>query len=297
MIQSMTGFASKTLTIIRDKDNKANVSIHLKTLNARYFELNAKLPHALSHIETDLLKLFKKTLHRGYVYFNVFIDNPSIFKGAIEPSMGIVEGYITSIDKISARLKIKEKISLDTLVRLPNIFNVKEQDIDKKSSEVIMRATAQLIKQLILERKKEGAELKKDFELRFSIMAKEIDIIKNRSKQLIEEQKKKISLLTQELKDEQNEITESRKGALYAMLDKMDIHEEIVRFQSHLKNLNDLLQSSGAEKGKRLDFTLQELAREINTITAKCSDSKICEQAINIKVEIEKAREQTQNIV
>lgn len=293
----MTGFASKTLTIIRDKDNKANVSIHLKTLNARYFELNAKLPHALSHIETDLLKLFKKTLHRGYVYFNVFIDNPSIFKGAIEPSMGIVEGYISSIDKISARLKIKEKISLETLVRLPNIFNVKEQDIDKKSSDVIMKATTQLIKQLILERKKEGAELKKDFELRFAIMAKEIDIIKSRSKQLIEEQKKKINLLTQELKDEQNDVAETRKGVLYAMLDKMDIHEEIVRFQSHLKNLNALLQSSDAEKGKRLDFTLQELAREINTITAKCSDSKICEQAINIKVEIEKAREQTQNIV
>lgn len=293
----MTGFASKTLTIIRDKDNKANVSIHLKTLNARYFELNAKLPHALSHIETDLLKLFKKTLHRGYIYFNVFIDNPSIFKGAIEPSMGTVEGYMSSIDKISTRLKIKDKISLDTLVRLPNVFNVKEQEIDKKSSDVIMKATTQLIKQLILERKKEGAELKKDFELRFAIMAKEIDIIKNRSKQLIEEQKKKISLLTQESKDEQNEITESRKGVLYTMLDKMDIHEEIVRFQSHLKNMNDLMQSSDAEKGKRLDFTLQELAREINTVTAKCSDSKICEHAINIKVEIEKTREQTQNIV
>lgn len=293
----MTGFASKTLTIIRDKDNKANVSIHLKTLNARYFELNAKLPHALSHLETDLLKAFKKTLHRGYVYFNVFIDNPSIFKGAIEPSMGTVEGYISSIETISTRLKIKEKISLDTLVRLPNVFNVKEQEIDKKSSDVIMKATTQLIKQLILERKKEGAELKKDFELRFAIMAKEIDIIKNRSKQLIEEQKKKINQLTQESKDEQNEITESRKSVLYTMLDKMDIHEEIVRFQSHLKNMNSLLQSSEAEKGKRLDFTLQELAREINTITAKCSDSKICEQAINIKVEIEKAREQTQNIV
>ena len=293
----MTGFASKTLTIIRDKDNKANVSIHLKTLNARYFELNAKLPHALSHIETDLLKLFKKTLHRGYVYFNVFIDNPSIFKGAIEPSMGMVEGYISSIDQISARFKIKEKISLDTLVRLPNIFNVREQDIDKKSSAVIMKATTQLIKLLIQERKKEGAELKKDFELRFSIMAKEIEIIKNRSKQLIEEQKKKISVLTQEFKDEQNDVAETRKGVLYAALDKMDIHEEIVRFQSHLKNLLDLLDAAGAEKGKRLDFTLQELAREINTVTAKCSDSKICEQAINIKVELEKAREQTQNIV
>src|SRR5579872_2329929 len=205
MIQSMTGFASKTLTIVRDKDNKAHVSIHLKTLNARYFELNAKLPHALSHIETDLLKLFKKTLFRGYVYFNVFIDNPSIFKGALEPSMGIAEGYIASIEKIRTRFKIKESVSLDTLVRLPNIFNVREQDIDKKSSQVIMKATNQLIKLLIQERKKEGAELCKDIEQRFDIMEKEIEIIKHRSKQLMEDQKKKINSLTQELKDEQND--------------------------------------------------------------------------------------------
>ena len=297
MIQSMTGFASKTLTIVRDKDNKAHISIHLKTLNARYFELNAKLPHALSHLETDLLKLFKKTLVRGYVYFNVFIDNPSIFKGALEPSMGIAEGYVDSIEKIRTRFKIKETVSLDTLIRLPNMFNVREQDIDTKSSQVIMKATNQLIKLLIQERKKEGAELKKDIEQRFDIMEKEIDIINRRSKLLMEEQKKKINALIQELKDEQNDQTEIRKNMLYTALDKMDIHEEIVRFQSHLKNLRHLFNEPDIEKGKRLDFTLQELAREINTITAKCSDSKICEQAINIKVEIEKSREQTQNIV
>lgn len=293
----MTGFASKTLTLIRDKDHKANVSIHLKTLNARYFELNAKLPHPLSHLETDLLKLFKKNLHRGYVYFNIFIDNPSIFKGAIEPSMGTVQGYVTAIEKINSHFKIDDQLSLQMLVRLPNIFNAKEEGIDKKSSELILKATNQLIKLLIQERKKEGMELKKDLEKRFALMSKEIKAIKKRSKQLIEDQKKRINLLTQEFKDEQNDMADARKSAMYTMLDKIDIHEEIVRFQSHLKNIDHLLNSSGSEKGKRLDFTLQELAREINTITAKCSDSKISEQAINIKVEIEKSREQTQNIV
>ena len=293
----MTGFASKTLTLIRDKDHKANVSIHLKTLNARYFELNAKLPHPLSHLETDLLRLFKKTLSRGYTYFNVFIDNPSIFKGAIEPSMGTVEGYVGAIKKINTRFKIKDGLALEMIVRLPNVFNVKEQGVDKKSSEIILKATNQLIKQLILERKKEGAELQKDLEQRFAAMVKEIKQIKRRSKQLIEDQKKRINLLTQEFKDVQSDMADARKSAMYTMLDKIDIHEEIVRFQSHLKNLQDLLNAPGAEKGKRLDFTLQELAREINTITAKCSDSKISEQSINIKVEIEKSREQTQNIV
>ena len=128
-------------------------------------------------------------------------------------------------------------------------------------------------------------------------MAKEIALINKRYKQLIEDQKKRINVLTQEFKDAQSDMADARKSAMYTMLDKIDINEEIVRFQSHLKNLKDLLKAPGTEKGKRLDFTLQELAREINTITAKCSDSIICEQAINIKVEIEKSREQTQNIV
>jgi len=84
---------------------------------------------------------------------------------------------------------------------------------------------------------------------------------------------------------------------LYISLDKMDIHEEIVRFKSHLKNITQQLESEKKEKGKRLDFTLQELAREINTLSSKCSDASITSQAINIKVELEKSREQTQNIV
>jgi len=88
-----------------------------------------------------------------------------------------------------------------------------------------------------------------------------------------------------------------RKNALFALLDKMDIHEEIVRFKSHLKSLHHQLDSAEIEKGKRLDFTLQELGREINTIAAKCSDATIGALAINVKVELEKAREQTQNIV
>lgn len=293
----MTGFASKTFTLIKDKDHKATVSVHLKTLNSRFFELNAKLPHALSHLETDLLKIFKKSLYRGYVYFNVFIDNPSIFKGGIEPAMGAIEGYIGAIKKINTRFKINDQLNLEMIVRLPNIFNVLETGVDKKLSDSILKATNELIKQVIHERKKEGAEIKKDLEKRFSIMTKEIKEIKKRSKKLIENQKKRINLLTQEFEGEHVELLEARKSAMYTLLDKIDIHEEIVRFQSHLKSLNELLDSAGFEKGKRIDFILQEVAREINTITAKCSDSQISKQAINIKVEIEKAREQTQNIV
>ena len=110
-------------------------------------------------------------------------------------------------------------------------------------------------------------------------------------------QKQKINEALAELENDTSKFAEMQKNALYAILDKIDVHEEIVRFKNHLKTLLASLESSDIEKGKRIDFILQELSREINTITAKCSDATISSHAINIKVELEKAREQTQNIV
>ena len=297
MIQSMTGFATKTLTLVKDKDHKAQVSIFLKTLNARYFEVNAKLPAALSHLENDIIKLFKNNFHRGSIHFTVYVDNPSIFKGNVEPSLGIVQGYIKSLKKIKKECDISGEISLELLVRLPNVFTIEEQSLDKKSADIILEATHQLIEAVLHERHKEGKLLKVDLEKRIAYMTKAIKQIAKRSKELIEEQKKKVNTILSELQGDESQLAETRKSALYLMLDKIDIHEEIVRFESHLENSTIQLNAKGIEKGKRLDFTLQELAREINTITAKCSDSSISKEAINIKVEIEKAREQAQNIV
>ena len=293
----MTGFAAKTLTLTIDEENKAHVSIHLKSLNARYFEVNAKLPHALSYLETDVIKLFKNKLLRGYIYFTVHVDNPNIFKGTIQPAMGTIQGYLQAIARIKKEAGIKQDVALEHIIRLPDIFNVEKKGIDEKSAQIILTATNELIEQVIKERSKEGQALKKDIEQRVVVMHKEIEHIEKRSKKSIEEQKEKVHQVLQELADDPSELAEARKNALYMVLDKIDIHEEIVRFKSHLDNITTQLASPEIEKGKRLDFTLQELAREINTIAAKCSDSAISSRAINIKVEIEKAREQAQNIV
>ncbi len=297
MIQSMTGFATKTISIVKDKDHKAHISIHLKSLNARYFEVNAKLPSALTHLETDLIKLFKKNLHRGYVYFTVHVDNPSIFKGAIEPSLGMVQGYVKSLKKIQKEFKLEDQVSLKMIARLPHVFNVEEATLDKKSTDTILKVAKQLIETVIHERIKEGKNLQIDIEKRVAFMKKEITSIAKRSQAIIELHKKKVNGVLEDLKGDANELADARKSALFSMLDKIDIHEEIVRFESHLKNISKQLKGAPVENGKRLDFTLQELAREINTITAKCADSQISQDAINIKVEIEKAREQAQNIV
>ncbi len=293
----MTGFASKTTSITKGKDQKAHIAMHLKTLNSRYFEANIKLPPSLSHLETDLIKLFKKSLVRGYVHFMVHIDNPSIFKGSVTPAMSTVKSYAKAIKKIRIEVGLDDHVSLDTLVRLPHIFSIEEQGLDKQTAQTIIKACSALIANVVTERKKEGAHLKKDLEDRLELMKKEIAAINTQFLSHMAEQKNKLNTLMSELKGDESDLADARKSALYAVLDKIDIHEEIVRFESHLENLKSLLNGKGSENGKRIDFTLQELAREINTITAKCSDSQISSRSINIKVDIEKAREQAQNIV
>jgi len=297
MIESMTGFASKSFVLYIDDTTKSSVSSSLKSLNARFFEVNCKLPHALSHLETSFIRLFKKRLQRGYVYFTVHMSNPNLFKGAVEPALSVLRNYITALDIIRGEFDIKEPVNLENILALPNVFTVEEQRMDEESTQKVLEVADELIATVLEERKKEGEALEEDLKKRLGVLAKEIDIIQQRSEHHVEEQRRKVQEVLQDIGGDESELADTRKSAIYAILDKIDINEEIVRFKSHLGNLMQNLESEDVEKGKRLDFILQELAREINTIAAKCSDATIGTHAINAKVEIEKAREQVQNIV
>lgn len=297
MITSMTGFANRNVILELSKDYKVTISISLKSLNSRFFETTCKLPFALSHLETDFIKLFKTKLYRGHIYFTIHISSPNVLKSSVEPSLPIVKAYINAVNQIQKKFDLEGSLSLHDLLQLPNIFNVEEQTLDNASTKLLFDITNQLIEELITARKKEGAELKKDLVIRIKNMGKEIKTIEKASNILMKQQKEKISNELKDFEEVEPEGSELRRQMLYAALDKIDIHEEIVRFTSHLKNLSEQLDAPGVEKGKRLDFTLQELSREINTIAAKCSDVAIGSLAINIKVELEKTREQVQNIV
>ncbi|NRB21811.1 YicC family protein [Candidatus Dependentiae bacterium] len=297
MIRSMTGFASKIIQLTLSNDSKSNITINLKSLNSRYFETNCRIPYALSSIESELTKLFKEKLLRGSIYCTIHMSNPQIFKSSIEASMPVAQGYVDAVDDIKKKFKIEGNLDIATLLSLPNIFIVSDQGVDEESKKVIIDTINELIENLIAVQTKEGEGLRDDLKQRVEIATKEINDIEVASKKAIEEQKKKIHETLAELGSDESRFAEIKKSALYAILDKIDIHEEIVRFKSHLVSLHAQLDSDKIEKGKRLDFTLQELGREINTIAAKCSDAAIGSMAINVKVELEKAREQTQNIL
>lgn len=298
MVHSMTGFSAKTLVIFPDKSNQVNLSISIKALNSRFFETTCKMPYALSNFETEFVKLLKSKLIRGHIYFTIHASSQYLMSCTIQPAIGVIRGYLDAAEKIKKEFAVSGDLTILDLMRLPNTFNIEEKNIeDEQSKKMIFEAVEQLINEVIEARKKEGSLLQKDLEQRMSNAQHEIDAIENAFNGLMEQQKALISQELGELDTLSDEIAEPRRQILFAALDKIDIHEEIVRFKSHLANFTMHLASSTIEKGKRLDFVLQELAREINTIAAKCSDSTIGKLAINIKVDLEKAREQVQNIV
>lgn len=296
-IHSMTGFASKIFVITIPSGERSSISLNLKSLNSRFFETSIKLPLNLSYLETSLIKQFKDTLRRGHIYFTIFLSNPNIFEGSITPAMTIIDGYMTAMKNIKTKYGLVDDIKLDNVLRLPNIFSKQEEPLDETSINQILNAVTELINKVIDDRIAEGNTLALDIDNRITIIKKEMEAISERAHIFVDEWKKKVHATLQEIGADDNLIANAQKSGLYSMLDKIDIHEEITRFNSHLQKLVTHLHSAETEKGKRLDFTLQELGREINTIAAKCSDSIISSHAINVKVEIEKIREQIQNIV
>jgi uncharacterized protein (TIGR00255 family) len=297
MIQSMTGFAAKTIVISGENNEKTSVSISIKSLNSRFFDTTFKLHYSLSSLEHLILSLAKDILHRGHIYCTIHVTNPNAFRGAVQPSLATIESYCTAIDAIKEQCHIDQPIHLEHILQLPNIFSMEEAEISNHTIEQILTCAQELLHNVCTMREQEGLSLQKDLENRIEIMNQEINSIAEKSVAVIEKQKAKILKTLQEIHADEALFASAQKNALYGMLDKLDLNEEIVRFKSHIKNLAENLQSSATEKGKRIDFLLQELGREINTISAKCSDASISEHAINIKVEIEKAREQAQNIV
>ncbi len=296
MIQSMTGFATKTITLDIN-GQPVDLTFTIKTLNSRYFEASCKMPSACSALEVPIIGLLKKNLMRGKTYFNITTNKANAFDAASEPSLATIKGYLDAVDQIKKTYNIEGSISIADIIQLPHVFQSSEVGLDKKDEKTILTAVKELIKELVAERIKEGKNLEIDLLNRSTTMLSLIEAIEKRTTIVLEERKK---LLTHEIDkaDISEEIRDDlKRQRIYIDLDRLDIHEEIIRFKSHLQNFLDIINSDKPQSGKQLDFTLQELFRETNTIASKASDPQISTDAISIKVELEKAREMGQNIV
>lgn len=298
MLVSMTGFSSTTLNLTHG-GHPITITILLKSLNARYFEVTCKLPHSLTHLETEIIKRLKKILIRGTIYVTIQLTGSSATaKNAVVISFDLVDNYFKALQQIKERCKIESPIQINDLIHLPHILEFPEELWDMESSKTILESIETLAQNLMEDRTREGKSLYADIEKRIKEIQILLKDLQSRASSMADKRKEQLkALLHDVLPDIAKESQEAHVQNLTMQIERYDVSEELVRFATHLKNLLNTISAAGIEKGKKLDFIIQELFREINTVAAKANDSEMSNAAINIKVELEKIREQTQNII
>ncbi|MFC1894900.1 YicC family protein [Candidatus Dependentiae bacterium] len=296
MFLSMTGFGSKTIVLPISKEKEVSFLIEIKTINSRFFESVCKIPSFLSSHEIKIIKQLKEKLVRGRIYLVVKLVDEFGSLDKIAPSINIIEEYLKSIKVIKNKFKVSGDLNISDLLGLPNIFATKKTDISDKVINNLLKQIDNVIDQVLSSRKQEGKVLQKDLEKRFVKCLTNINEIKTLFKKLMTKQKNKIKKVLSQI-EKGDETNKQQLDEMYVVLNKIDIQEEITRFNCHLENVKKVMKDKSSEKGKRIDFILQEILRESNTILAKCSSYNISANAVDIKVELEKIREQVQNIV
>jgi len=296
MLLSMTGFSTKTAGFSINAGEQCYLTVEVKSLNSRSFEAVCKLPNSLSHLELDIINMLKEKLMRGRVYLTIRISGEAGLLEVLIPSVKVVQDYVEATRALKAQFKLDGELSVSDIVTLPHVFSFDKNGLTTQEEETILKCVDDSIELLIKSRGNEGKSLQKDLDDRFRLCSEHIETIRVLFEKLMSLQKENIKRVISSAQNG-NEEARAQLDELYAALNKIDVHEEITRFNSHLQAVQQLIKAKQTDKGRRLDFILQELMRETNTITAKCSSFEISSTAVDIKVELEKAREQVQNIV
>ena len=285
MLHSMTGYGSTTLEI-----NKFKFDIELKTLNSRYLDNNISLPNFLSSIEIEVGNILKKRLLRGKIELRV--KSSSSDGNSVKFNQDVIKKYIKDLKNIS---EFDESNLLKSVINLPNSIDKPEIIITKSNLNNFYKAIDTVINNVISFRLKEGLNTEKDIK----ISIKEISNMSDKIVGLSSDHKKFLKDQLEKKSQEYNiSIDKSRyEQEVFYYLEKIDINEELVRLDSHLKYFNDILKDKQIEKGKKLGFICQEIGREINTIGSKANNSKIQSFVVEMKSSLEKLKEQSLNIL
>ena len=278
--------------------SKSGITIQteITSVNKKQLDIQLSLPKNLICFESDIQKQIKKMVSRGRINGSVKITSSSRPLVEVEINRPLLSSYEDAINEIAGKNNPKNDISLSTIITQPDIIQLKPVLSDNNLlNEILHKSLAKAISSLIKMKKKEGEELKFDICKRIEKLSNLVEIIDKRSPIVKKNYKKK---LTSRLKSEgfeklMNDERVLKEVALYG--ERSDITEEIVRIISHLKQMNSHLESKKSI-GRALDFLCQELFREINTICSKADDLKIIKSAVTFKIELEKIREQSQNV-
>jgi len=292
MIGSMTGFGKG-----QHLHQGRRITIELKSLNQRYFELSCRLPNSLNFMESKIKDCIHKKVKRGRVMLNLSLEGFEDKAKRLQLDENLAKKYQKLLSGLAKKLRLKKDISLKQITSLPDVIIYEPKPKDHaKLWPYIQKALDKALQQLVSSRQREGKFLRRDLEKRAGAIAGFITKIKARLPLSIQHHRSQLKKRIYEISKGEAVLQKERLEIEVAMFVRgTDISEEITRVGAHLNSFKEML-SVGREVGRKLDFTAQELFREVNTIGAKAQDAKIGRWIVEIKEEIEKIREQAQNI-
>lgn len=291
MIISMTGYGKASVNL-----KKMIVNVEMRSVNSKFLEITPRMPAMFMDREAELKELIGKSISRGKVYVSVTIDKkiPDDISLKIQPD--IVKEYYSLLSEIRKATKIKEEIKLEHLLKFSEIFKADENGEFKDRWEEVKKVIQAAIKDLYSMKLREGKILEKDIISRINAIEKKLNIVDKTSAKNIKVSKNKLVEKVNNLISDKTLIDNNRlEYELVMLTDKMDITEEVIRAKSHLEYFKQNMKNSELS-GRRLNFLVQEINREINTIASKSNNSVISQSVVEMKEELEKIKEQLQNI-
>ena len=291
MIKSMTGFGRSTY-----ENEGREYIVEIKSVNNRFTDINIKMPRNLNYLEEKIRKQILSNISRGKVEVSIQLNNNSDLGKKINLNTDIAKKYIEELKKLSEETNIIDNINIMDVAKFPDVLNIR---IDEEAEEVIEKelftALDSAINSFLDMRQKEGSKIKVDLENRIEVIKQKIEQISSISAGLVDEYIVKLETRIKELlkTDVVDESRLAQEVVIYS--DKCSVEEEITRLKSHISQFLNLLNSEIAI-GKKLDFLIQEMNRETNTIGSKANNLEITNFVVDIKTELENIREQIQNI-
>lgn len=291
MIKSMTGFGRCEI----QKESR-KFTVELKSVNHRYLDVNIRMPKKLNFFETAIRTLLKSYANRGKIDIFITYEDISQAQVSVKYNAALAAEYLKYLRQMEEEFGLENDVRVSTLSRYPEVFTMEEQSEDEEELwNGLKEALEGAFGQFVETRKAEGENLKKDILSKLDSLEKEIVFVEERSPQIVAEYRAKLEDKMKELLAD-TQIEDSRIAAeVILFADKICTDEEVVRLKSHIQHMrNTLGEKEGI--GRKLDFIAQEMNREANTILSKANDLEVSNHAITLKTEIEKIREQIQNI-
>ena len=291
LIKSMTGYGRAVETV-----NGREFTVELRSVNNRYLDCTVKLPRSVSFTEETVKQAVKASISRGKVDVYISVRSENGTDAKVTLNTGMVEGYLAAMEQMAASYPVRNDISVSLLSRMPEVFLVEKPEVDEEQLlNDLMSVVNQALEGYDAMRTREGKALEDDLRTRGATIEGLVTQVEAGNAQTVIDYRMRLEAKLKEVLasttiDESRILTEA---AIFA--DKVAVDEETVRLRSHLQQMYSMLTGGGAV-GRKLDFLLQEMNREANTIGSKCTDVRLARIVVDIKAELEKIREQTQNI-